>query len=594
MNTSTHKPLSKPSTGRLGGTLFGLPFAAVGVGMLTWCSLSTWESVQIADWPAVDAIVIDGGYRTNSGEDSDTYKAWGSYRYTYQGREYVSTRVAINGGSDNIGSFQRDLGGRLARAAATGEPVIAWVNPQDPTDAVIDRSMRWGLQVFKLAFGLIFGAVGFGVIWGSWRTAPLIEAAQELRGKRTGTEWLANPDWQGEPIRSNARSAARAAWVFAGLWNLVSFPVGFLVFNAYTDEGNTAALIGLLFPIVGVGLAAWALRTSREWWRFGPAPVELDPFPGSIGGHVAGRILLSTMVDPSQQFEVTLSLIRSKRGSESRRETARWQRTQRVRAMGGKTIEFRFDVPEGLAESDTELSGTYDIWRLHVLGDMAGPDFDRDYVIPVYATQTESKDIDARGLEAAAEEQHRFDDDALAKLVRSERAGMYADLVFPAGQHLQLWFAALVFGAVFAGAGAFLFHAEDAPLFMAIVFSAIGGLIAFYGIYGAGRSLRVSRSGATVTARRYWLGIPLGSRSVNLTRILHFRAQKTMSSQSGGRHAVYYALHLVDEEGEARVGEGLKGLNEVEALARRLTRELQLPELGLEHKSQDLAQRLNA
>ena len=124
MNTSTHKTLSKPSTGRLGSTLFGLPVAAVGVGRLTWCSLSIWESVQIADWPAVDAIVIDGGYRTNSGEDSDTYKAWGSYRYTYQGREYVSTRVAINGGSDNIGSFQRDLGGRLARAAATGEHVL--------------------------------------------------------------------------------------------------------------------------------------------------------------------------------------------------------------------------------------------------------------------------------------------------------------------------------------------------------------------------------------------------------------------------------------------------------------------------------------
>ena len=57
-----------------------------------------------------------------------------------------------------------------------------------------------------------------------------------------------------------------------------------------------------------------------------------------------------------------------------------------------------------------------------------------------------------------------------------------------------------------------------------------------------------------------------------------------MSAQSGGRHTIYFALELVDEDGAARVGQGLKGHNEVEAMMRRLTRELQLPELALEQK----------
>jgi hypothetical protein len=43
------------------------------------------------------------------------------------------------------------------------------------------------------------------------------------------------------------------------------------------------ALIRLLFPLVGIWLIACAIRRTREWRRFGAAPVTLDPVPGSIG-----------------------------------------------------------------------------------------------------------------------------------------------------------------------------------------------------------------------------------------------------------------------------------------------------------------------
>ena len=386
----------------------------------------------------------------------------------------------------------------------------------------------------------------------------------------------------------------RFAWVFAGFWNLISLPVGFLVFDAYLKEGNAFALIGLLFPVVGIGLATWAVRTSREWWRFGPAPLEMDPFPGAIGGHVGGRIRLNTPVTPSQRFELTLSLVRSERGSESRRESAKWQHTQYATATDGRTIEFRFDVPEGLAESDTEKSGSYHEWRLHALADMNGPDFDRDYVLPVFATGAQSAHIDARGIDVADSEQRRFDDEALSHLLRSERTGMYPQLVFPPGRRPGVWAPAALFGIVFAGIGYALLTHTDAQLLIGIAFAGIGGLVALVSIYTGGRSLRVSRDGAKITARRRWLGIPLGSRSVDLTRILHFRSRHTMTAQSGGRHTVYFALELVDENGAVRVGEGLKGHNEVDAMMRRLTRELQLPELTLEQSPRhSLAERLD-
>ncbi|MEM8548974.1 MAG: DUF3592 domain-containing protein, partial [Pseudomonadota bacterium] len=545
--------------GRLAGTLFGIPFAAVGVFMLVWIGNTVRQYVDMQAWIATEATVIDGGYRTLSGDDSDTYKAYGEYRYRYEGRDYVSTRVAMSDTADNIGSFQQELGRRLRNAAASGTPVTAWVNPADPADAVISRDLRIGFQAFKAVFGVVFGAVGFGVIFSSWRVSTLKKAARGALATRSGTEWLANPDWNGEPIRSEARGAMHGAWLFASIWNLVALPVGFLIFREFQKTGELPLLLGLLFPVVGMGLAAWAVRITREWWRFGPTPVTLDPFPGSIGGQVGGRIDLNAPMNRQQRFDVTLTLVRSYDGSESRTERVKWQRTQRVGLASHGGIDFRLDVPEGLGESDADTSdGDYHLWRLHVMGDMDGPDFDRKFVIPVYATAEASRNVAPNAMAVAEREQARFDDDAITHLFRTERQGMYSQLIFPPGRHLTFAGIGTVFGGVFGGIGVFLLASGEAR-FIGAVFALVGGLILLAALYSAGKGLRVTRDGATIRSKRSWLGLPLGSQQVDLVSILNFEARQTMSTSSGGRHTVYYTLYLVDESGKAIVGEGLKG-----------------------------------
>ena len=146
--------------------LFALPFAGVGIGVLVFGVIpNLYEWQQMKSWPQVEARVLDAGLHTSRGDDSDTYRAYARYTYRYQMQDYTSERVAIMGGSDNIGDFQSDLARQLELAHRMEQPVPAWVNPNDPGDAVLNRELRWNMLGFKMIFVLVFG--GVGNLWGT-------------------------------------------------------------------------------------------------------------------------------------------------------------------------------------------------------------------------------------------------------------------------------------------------------------------------------------------------------------------------------------------------------------------------------------------
>ncbi|MEM1263539.1 MAG: DUF3592 domain-containing protein [Pseudomonadota bacterium] len=572
--------------GRLVGTLFAAPFCAFGLGMLLWIGNAWLDAQAMQRWLPSEAIILDGGYRTNSSSDGGaTYKAWAKYRYTIGGVDYTSERVAISDTADNIGDFHRELGGRLSDAAASGDPVTAWVNPDKPAEAVLDRSFRWGLQLFKLAFGVVFLAVGIIAAYATWSTRkPESKIAADLGSK----PWLANPAWDGAALKSEAKKQLKAGWFFAGFWNLVSMPLPFLLIDEVTNKGNYLALVGLLFPIVGIGLLVWAIRMSREWRRFGAALCELDPFPGAIGGNVGGVVRITGLTDAEQRFDVTLSSVYSQRGSKSRTERVQWQHSQRlsaVRASDHHTVTFRFDVPGDLPESEPKPDGgNYHLWRLHIHGEMAGPDFDRTYELPVFATGATSEQLAEGPLANDAREQSANADAAVEQRFRLHRGGLYPEIEFPAGRHATMSLFGLLFGATFTGVGAALFMFADAP-FMGTIFALFGIFILGHGLYSLGNSLHVSRDGGTITARRSWLGLPLARRSIDLMSVQHFRVDQTMSSSSGTRHTVYYAIKLVgDGDTVIAVADGLRGRHEVDAMVRQLTQQLRLSAIPVEYR----------
>jgi len=562
--------------GRIFLVLFALPFVCVGA-FAGYSVLGTLaDGWRARNWQTVDATVVDGGTRSHSGDDSTTYEAFARYRYRVAGRDYVGNRVGLDSGTDNIGGWQTRTGERLARSKATGRPIVVWYDPASPADAVVDRRVRWGMVGFKSLFFLVFGGVGAGLLFAAIRR-PSRAAGEAAAGGVS--PWLTNPDWQKAGIASSSRKTMIGTWLIAAFWNLVSAPLPFLLVDEVLGKQNYLALVGLVFPLAGMGLLLWAVRRTREWLRFGAAPVVLDPFPGAIGGHVGGHIDLALPFEASRRFEVTLTSLGSRVSgsgkSRSRRETAEWQTDQVAHAEPGPRgtrLLFRFDVPGGLTASDASKQGdSWQSWRLNVRAELPGADFNRDYELPVYPTAARSARLCERDLEAASVRQDAFDDADVRRIVDLDYAAGTPRLHYPAGRYLGSGLAGVAIGGVFAAAGVFLVTSAGEWLF-GLVFGGVGLLIAVSMLFLVLNSLTVSREGANLVAVRRVLGLPVWRRQLVADRIRRLSRDSKMQMQSGGRHVLYYSVYAHDDVGDRiTVGGGFRGEGDADAAIRLIT-----------------------
>ena len=566
--------------GKILGSLFALPFFGVGVWMLWSISSTIFDASQMANWTQVEARLSAAGYETHRGDDSDTYKAYARYTYTYQGQTYVGHRVSISGDADNIGDYQQDIGRRLSNAQASGASILVYVDPDHPSDSIIDRSIRWAMIGFKSIFVFVFGGVGLGMLIFIWR-APKEKDKSDPRF--AGKPWLLNDDWQTATIRSGSKTSMYAMWAFAAFWNLVSAPLPFVMYDEVVNKKNYIALVALLFTAVGIALLVWAIRRTLEWKRFGATPVILDPFPGSIGGHVGGTIEIGIPFNAANEFEVTLTNIHSYTSgsgkNRSQKENAKWQDALIAHAEpGGRgtKLTFRFDVPEGKDESDTDKDDSYHLWRLDLKAELEGTDIDRSFEIPVYATATQSRQLSNLAVERSREKQEAASDKAILETIRLEHDAGGPRMVYPIGRYLGSSLGVMIVSAAFAAVGWWLIVNEGQKIFGS-VFGGIGVLVGIVALYTMSNSLEVSRDSNGIKTVRRVLGIPIKRSYMRRDAFVKFSKNSSFQSQGNGKHVMYYSIYANDIEGDkVVVGEGFKGESEAKAAIRFIGRELGL------------------
>ncbi|MDN3637817.1 DUF3592 domain-containing protein [Simiduia curdlanivorans] len=538
--------------------LFALPFAGVGVGFLFFSIIpSLYEWQQMHQWQPVDAQLLSAKLQTNHGDDSTTYQALASYRYYFRGTAYESDRVGIMSGSDNIGSWQEDKAYELKRALAKGGSISVYVDPDKPDQAVVYRELRWGMLGFKLIFVVVFGGVGVGLIFFSFyqrnKIAPNLTATDE--------PWLANEDWH-NPIRSNAKAGLWGAWIFAIFWNAVSSPIPF-VLPEELAKGNYPALIGLLFPIVGIGLLIWAISATRQWQRFGPSPLLLNPYPGAIGGQVGGEVDMRLPYDASMAVAVTLACVHSYYSGSgkdrSRRESVQWQKdgfAQVSASSQGTKVAFCFDVPSKLPASQLS-DDSYYFWRLSLHADLPGADFDRDYEIPVFPGTAQSS------LALTDASQH-----PIASVERGKKLEALLNArQLPDGVELNYGYfrgalgkaIGAIFGSGFFAGGVFMWP-TDAPTFMAVCFMLVGGLIALACLYGLFNAYQVKIGKRGIFTVRKLCGVIVGKRFIAPEKIRHLEIESRGSSQVGKKTTQHFVINAKLTDGSKhRVVESLDG-----------------------------------
>jgi len=418
------------------GLLFGLIFAAGGGFILSETAWPMWQNWQRAqDWQPASARLL-----SVSGADNDTRA---DYRYDFAGGSYQGTDVGISEFKDNIGSYHQDMQAYLREIQRNGEILPIWVNPAKPSQAVIDRNMRWGLFALTSGFCSIFLLIGLAVIVASlrssgqvgsrsrptyWQMRKTWQRAQkdnavklgfvefcqqhyaelETQGEGrpddvTASEWQSRKGWESARIYSNAGRGVWFFWIFAVIWNAISTPIVFIL-PEELHRNNYAALIAVLFPVVGLFLLYKAINRSLEYRHFGKVVYRMDPYPGGIGGHVGGHIQVRNL-DYRRASEAETLLVKvecvysymsGSGDNRSRRESIKWAQQGRPKidnALEGISLAFRFDIPEGLPPADVEQSGAYHFWRLGVSAEIPGIDLDRSYNIPVFATGATAQNV---------------------------------------------------------------------------------------------------------------------------------------------------------------------------------------------------------
>ena len=72
--------------------------------------------------------------------------------YSFDGHSYAGDRVALQSGSDNIGSYHQRVYAELTRYQQSAKPFRCYVNPTAPAESILYRELRWGLVGLHLAF----------------------------------------------------------------------------------------------------------------------------------------------------------------------------------------------------------------------------------------------------------------------------------------------------------------------------------------------------------------------------------------------------------------------------------------------------------
>ncbi|ASP40173.1 hypothetical protein CHH28_16475 [Bacterioplanes sanyensis] len=539
--------------------IFGWLFLAAGVGVFIFTAIlpliKYWQS---SDWQPVNATLTRLELQSNTSEDSTTYKVVASYHFQINGQQYRSHQVSLFGGSDNIGSYWSDLYSRLKRQRDSNA-VIAWVNPQDPTQSLLDRSLRPGFIIMGSVFLLAFGGIGLMVVY---------------RGQSVSNSVAAGS------LSSEQKGKYKVLLVLGTGFTVLGVAAGVSALHS-TQHWQWEQLLIALFPLAGIAMLVQAIRARQRFLAIGVTPLLLDPDPASSGGHIAGSFQLSSPTEGP--IAIKLQCInRYTTGSGDDRKTEErvvWEEQSICWHGNNQTQCFLFSPNKAAPASGAARRGII-LWRLTATGSVrpSGQEqaeaFERSWQIPVKdGIEHSSLTPPERHTQHIAE---HFEADVTQGFgIRQQGQETY--FISAAGRHMASNLGLMAIGAVFSVAGVFLFtealQEGGALWFMSVSFFAAGMAVTMAGIWTAGRKLETWISPGNIRTQRSLFGKPLYTHQRQNIQPDQLKTSVTSSSRSGSRHTEYYRVHTSNNN-DITLAEGIDGKAEADALVAQMRKAL--------------------
>jgi hypothetical protein len=500
--------------------LFALPFAVGGLftGYLAARTLWTWH--QARDWVETPARILDTKLDVNQDSDSTTYRVTARYEYTFGEHTYISERVSLT---------------------------------------ILYRELRWGLLALMLALAIPFTTVGLGMIAGGFWAKRKLDAEEALRAANPDAPWRWKEEWAEGRIRASGGFQFLFPCLFALFWNVMLTPFIPILREELFENENYLALLGLLFPLVGIGLIVWAVRSFIRWKKFGDSVFEMSTVPGVIGGTLAGRVLTSVDIKPASGFELTLSCIRRvTRGSgDSRRtsETILWQEEKQIQRETldydptRSTIPVHFSIPYDTEPSEARSVDDETLWRLEVTAEIPGVDYASQFEVPVFKTAESRPD--------SVPEESSFGENQIVRDPQAElaREGIVKEylatggfaLRIPAARHKGAAWLVTIFFVVWSAITVLLVFLE-AP----IIFPVVWGVFDFLLLFGV-LDLWLERRRIEVRPDRLVLsgGILGWGKPKEIPRSAIRDIKPVRGMQAGKK--LYYRIQVETEDGKKHV-----------------------------------------
>ena len=385
-------------------------------------------------------------------------------------------------------------------------------------------------------------------------------------------------------IASNNKTGYQIIIGMGAIFFIMGAPTSYMVLSDELPKGNYAALLVLLFPVIGA-LLLWQGRSKlKQWQRIGKTPFFAEPFPGCAGGQVGGYFTVQRGRF-AQMPQAELSCLHVYQSGSGKNRTTHHQPLWSGQCSVSYTVDGKhwlvLDVPAELPATgkDPRYKGRIE-WQLSCKGALQQGseqlEFSRQWTLPVIAGNARCVwQPSAAEVELQQQQRQVAAFDAAASQIQQQVQGNTLHLTSRAGRHTSAALSLMLFGVIFTASGVFLsveaLRQGGMLWLMALVFTPIGVLILLFGLFWLGRSLEASVAPGEIRMLRTMFGLRVYQRQAALTNPEQLQIKQTMvSTNSEGERTEYYRLQA-DADGKTLVlAEGIIGRDAAEALKQQV------------------------
>jgi len=240
-------------------------------------------------------------------------------------------------------------------------------------------------------FAIIFGGVGFGLIYAVRRGARAMKARDRLREANPDRPRLWREDWAAGRIPASIGNSVLALIGGAVLCFAASAPGVYAIPQEMARQNNLILLI-LVFPLVGLWLLRLAVRAAARRRVVRGSAFEMDSVPGQVGGTLAGKITLPLELRPTGTFTLSLRCV-NRVTSNNGDTSSTWEHVlwndEQTASSDGAAVRVAFYIAPDTPASDYSDNNNEIIWRLNAAAPTSAGKFEAQFDVPVFkVTQT--------------------------------------------------------------------------------------------------------------------------------------------------------------------------------------------------------------